>query len=142
MLLYVIYNADLLELTENPGEDSLGYVDDALVMAKGDDLEETVEILTDFMTREEGGFAWAEAHNSTCTIDKLAVTHFTRRRMADLGRPGCTIIREAPAVRGHNFRPSSLEYSRIMTPNIFHHCETPYVPPHRRRSHNPSPEHS
>ena len=50
------------------------------------------------MTREEGGFAWAEAHNSTFAIDKLVVTHFTRRRSADLGRPGCTIIREAPAL--------------------------------------------
>ena len=47
-----------------------------------------------------------------------------------------------PPVRGHNFRPPSLEYSRITTPNIFRHCETPYVPPHRRRSHNPSPEYS
>ena len=98
MLLYIIYNADLLELKENPREDSLGYIDDALVMAKGDDLEETVEILTDFMTREEGGFAWAKAHNSTFAIDKLAVTHFTRRRTVDLERPGRTIIREAPAL--------------------------------------------
>ena len=45
-------------------------------------------------------------------------------------------------VRGHNFRPPSLEYSRITTPNIFRQCGTPYVPPHRQRSHNPSPEYS
>ena len=45
MLLYIVYNADLLEITENPGEDSLGYMDDALVIAEGNNLEEMVEIL-------------------------------------------------------------------------------------------------
>ena len=98
MLLYIVYNVDLLELTEGLGEDSLGYIDDAMIMAEGDDLEETVEILTNFMNRDEGGFAWSKAHNSNFTIDKLAVTHFTRRRRVDPERPGHTIIREAPAL--------------------------------------------
>ena len=75
MLLYIVYNADLLEITENPGEDSLGYMDDALVMAEGNNLEEMVEILTKFMTREDRGFAWSEAHNSKFALDKLAVSH-------------------------------------------------------------------
>ena len=45
------------------------------------------------------------------------------------------------SVRGHNFRPSSLENPRAQTPNVLRRSETPYVPPHRRRSHNrpPSP---
>ena len=51
-------------------------------------------------------------------------------------------LEEGVDVRGHNFRPPSPEYSRITTLNIFCHCETPYVPPHRRRSHNPSSEYS
>ena len=49
------------------------------------------------MTRE-GVFAWSKDHNSTFAIDKLAVTHFSKRRTADPGRPGCTITREAPAL--------------------------------------------
>ena len=108
MLLYIVYNADLLEITENPGEDSLEYVDDALVMAEGNDLEETVEILTNFMTREDEGFAWSEAHNSKFALHKLAVSHFTRRRMADPVRPGHTIIRAAPALilRGEEVKVS------------------------------------
>ena len=64
ILLYIVYNADLLELTEGPGEEWLGYVDNAMIMAEGKDLGETTEILTNFMTREEGGFSWSKAHNS------------------------------------------------------------------------------
>ena len=51
-----------------------------------------------FLMREEGGFAWSEAHNSNFALDKLAVTHFTRRRRAAPGRPGHPVIREAPAL--------------------------------------------
>ena len=98
MLLHIVYNADLLELTEGPREESLGYVDDAMIMAEGKDLEETMEILTYFMTREEGGFAWSEAHNSNFAIDKLVVTHFTRRRRAAPRRPVHVATREAPAL--------------------------------------------
>ena len=44
------------------------------------------------------------------------------------------------AVRGHNFRPPTPEYSRTSSLNIFRHCKTPYVPPHRQRPRDPSPE--
>ncbi|KJA13046.1 hypothetical protein HYPSUDRAFT_115913, partial [Hypholoma sublateritium FD-334 SS-4] len=33
MILYIIYNADLLELAEGPNEESLGFVDDAMAIA-------------------------------------------------------------------------------------------------------------
>src|ERR1700761_8604882 len=42
-------------------------------------------------------------------------------------------------VRGHNLRPSSPENPRAPTPNILCRSETPYVPPHHRRSHNRFP---
>ena len=42
MILYVLYNTDLLEITGNKeNEDSLGYVDDVALIAVGKDLEET-----------------------------------------------------------------------------------------------------
>jgi Reverse transcriptase (RNA-dependent DNA polymerase) len=42
MLLYIIYNADLLEITENDNmEDAVGYVDDIALLAKGEDFEES-----------------------------------------------------------------------------------------------------
>ena len=44
MLLYTIYNADLLDLPDNTHvEDSLGFVDDIALIATGSDFEETTE---------------------------------------------------------------------------------------------------
>ena len=43
------------------------------------------------------------------------------------------VIEHEVVVRGHSFRPSSqMEYLRPTTPDTFHPCNTPYVPPHRR----------
>ena len=87
MIIYILYNADLLELAIPPEEDSLGFVDDALVMVEGDSFEENVNSLTDFMNREDGGFAWSRDHNSRFAIDKLAITHFTQKRTRDPQNP-------------------------------------------------------
>jgi ribonuclease HI len=88
MILYIIYNADLLEIARSPKEEALGFVDDALGMAEGFTLEDNIAALKDFMNREGGGFTWSEEHNSNFALDKLAITHFTRRRMPDPQRPG------------------------------------------------------
>jgi len=98
MLLYILYNTDLLEIAEGP-EESLGFVDDALAMAEADSLTETVEILTNFMNRNNGGFAWSDDHNSHFAIDKLAVTHFTKQRAPDPMRPGHTVPLVAPELK-------------------------------------------
>ena len=43
MILYVLYNADLLEITGNKeNEDSLDYVDNVALITVGKDLEETI----------------------------------------------------------------------------------------------------
>lgn len=95
MILYILYNADLLEIAILP-EDTLGFVDDALAMAEGDTFEDNVSTLTDFMNREGGGFDWSDSHNSTFAIDKLAVTHFTQKRVPDPQRRGKTVPLPAP----------------------------------------------
>ena len=42
MLLYTLYNTDLLDLPDNQeAEDAIGYVDDIALIAVGDDLTET-----------------------------------------------------------------------------------------------------
>jgi hypothetical protein len=42
MLLYIIYNADILEIIDNEAwEDAIGYVDDVALIATGSDFEET-----------------------------------------------------------------------------------------------------
>ena len=42
MLLYIIYNADLLEIPDDENqEDAIGYVDDIALIATGNSFEET-----------------------------------------------------------------------------------------------------
>jgi ribonuclease HI len=96
MILYILYNADLLEITYPPEEEALGFVDDALAMVEGKTFEENVNTLTDLMTREGGGFTWSDKHNSVFALDKLAVTHFTQKRIPDPQRPGKTKLLTAP----------------------------------------------
>jgi hypothetical protein len=48
------------------------------------------------MEREGGGFTWSEEHSSNYALDKLAVTHFTRKRMPDPQQPKKTILISAP----------------------------------------------
>jgi len=80
MILYILYNADLLEIASSPEEESLGYVDDAMVMAEAENFNEMVETISDFMNRENGRFDWSDSHNSRFEINKSAVVHFTRKR--------------------------------------------------------------
>jgi Reverse transcriptase (RNA-dependent DNA polymerase) len=81
MILYILYNADLLEIVHPPEEEVLGFVDDALVMVEGKTFEDNVNALTDFMSKEGGGFIWSDEHNLVFMLDKLAVTHFTKKRV-------------------------------------------------------------
>jgi hypothetical protein len=78
MLLYIIYNADLLDIPESPEEDTIGYVDDACLIAVADDFRTTCKMLKDMMKWDRGGFEWSNKHNSRFAINKLVVTHFTR----------------------------------------------------------------
>jgi len=73
MILYIIYNADLLEIAANAKEDSLGYVNDAMAIACAKTFKKTAKILRSFMEREDGGFQWSDDHNSRFELDKLAV---------------------------------------------------------------------
>jgi hypothetical protein len=89
MILYILYNVDLLEIVHPPEEEALGFVDDTLVMVEGKTFEDNVNALTDFMSREGGSFTWSDEHNSVFALDKLAVTHFTKKRVPN---PCCLVI--------------------------------------------------
>ncbi|KAF7783210.1 hypothetical protein Agabi119p4_2586 [Agaricus bisporus var. burnettii] len=77
MLLYITYNADLLEIPNNLDEGAAGYVDDAYLLATAPDFKQTTRKLQKMMEREGGGFEWSTAHNSKFALDKLAITHFS-----------------------------------------------------------------
>ena len=85
MLLYIIYNADLLDLPTNPKtEDTIGYVDDIAIVAMGKDLHQTTQQLEYIMTRNEGGLDWSRTHNSRFKVNKLAIAHFSKKYTQDL----------------------------------------------------------
>ena len=75
MLLYIIYNVDLLEALRRLKEDAIGCVDDALVITTAKTFKETTRALKSFMERRQGGFNWAQNHNSNFKISKIVVMH-------------------------------------------------------------------
>ena len=84
MLLYIIYNTDLLEITDDETtEDMLGYVDDIALLATGNDFKETTIQLKQLMTKEDGGLQWSKEHNSRFEVTKSAIIHFTRKTSLD-----------------------------------------------------------
>ena len=107
MLLYILYNADLLEIPDDElREDALGYVDDIALVATGNDFEESTQRLKVMMTKEEGGLQWSREHNSKFEVSKSAIIHFSRKTIPDpetdhgrlpLERPKLTLDRQEVA---------------------------------------------
>ena len=91
MLLYILYNVDLLEALRRLDEDAIGYIDDALVVATGRTLKETTTSLKRFMERRDGGFDWALDHNSNFEISKVAVMHCQPKARKPTDRPNPTL---------------------------------------------------
>ena len=84
MLLYIFYNADLLDLPDNPtSEDAIGYIDDIALVAIRNDFEESTNRLKDMMTKEDGGISWSKTHNSRFEVTKSAILHFSRKTTRD-----------------------------------------------------------
>ena len=84
MLLYILYNADLLDLPDDPtSEDAIGYVDDIALISVGEDFEETTNSLRNLMCKDEGGIHWSRVHNSKFEVSKSAVLHFSRKTIPD-----------------------------------------------------------
>ena len=80
MILYIIYNADLLEIVDHDkGEDALGYVDDVAILATGKNYEETTNKIEAIMTKDGGGIKWSREHNSKFEISKSVILHAGRK---------------------------------------------------------------
>ena len=84
MLLYTLYNSDLIDLPDNPeAEDSLGYVDDIAPIAFSINLIETTNCLQNIMTKARGGLDWSLKHNSRFEVSRSAIMHFSRKTVQD-----------------------------------------------------------
>ena len=99
MLLYILYNADLLELPDDPTtEDAVGYVDDIALLTIGADLEETTQKLKDMMTKQDGGIHWSTEHNSRFEVTKSVILHFSRKTAPDPEAEGRRIPLPRPSL--------------------------------------------
>ena len=89
MLLYTLYNADLIDLPDNPeAEDALGYVDDITLIATGVDLAETTNRLQNIMTKAGSGLDWSIKHNSRFEVNKSTIMYFSRKAIQDPDNTG------------------------------------------------------
>jgi hypothetical protein len=80
MILYIIYNTDILEVIGNEEkEGALGYVDDMALIAIGKTFDETTRKLEYMMEKEGGGLEWSREHNSPFEISNSVVLHASRR---------------------------------------------------------------
>jgi hypothetical protein len=55
--------------------ESLGFMDDVMVMATGKDFDETTDKIRRSMEDKNGGLQWSRDHNSCFEISKLAIMH-------------------------------------------------------------------
>ncbi|OQE71313.1 hypothetical protein PENNAL_c0107G01286, partial [Penicillium nalgiovense] len=78
-ILYLIYNADLIESCGN-GATSNGWVDDVCFMAKGDSERETIKKLGAACRKAD---QWAEKHASVFDPKKYALVHFVNTKEID-----------------------------------------------------------
>jgi len=121
MILYILYNADLLEITgDEEKEDALGYVDNAALVAIGADFEETTKRIKRMMMEENGGLQWSRDHNSNFEISKSIVMHVLKKTQPDPQREDKRIPLDRPEliVEGKTYREvSSFKYLGVRIDN-------------------------
>ena len=78
MLYYSFYNVLLLEVASSSNELSPGFVDDSMMLAIGNTLEDCHSTLKDMMERLGGGFDWSYTHNSLFELSKTVLMNFPR----------------------------------------------------------------
>lgn len=77
IVLYQYYNADLLEIPEEKGEDAMAYVDNSIMITTAKSFSEAHKKLTSMMTRQGRVIEWSTMHNSPLEYSKLALVNFT-----------------------------------------------------------------
>jgi len=110
LICYLIYNADLLAIpnTRN-GEMGLLFVDDAAIVAVGEDFTETHQKLRTVMTKPDGIFDWARLHNCEFGIDKFQLLDASRRTAQHpfMPRRRIPLPRKTLVINGHRIEPKT-----------------------------------
>jgi hypothetical protein len=77
MVVYLFYNADILDLPRNKNELAVAYVDDTALFVEGLTFDDTHTTLKRMMNRRHGAFKWSAAHNSKFEVTKFALIDFS-----------------------------------------------------------------
>ena len=77
MLLYLYYNADVLEVPKGRDELGLSYVDNMALLAVAKDFRRAHKRLNQMMNRSGGAIEWSGAHNSCFEATKSILVDFT-----------------------------------------------------------------
>ena len=80
MILYIIYNSDLVRTATGKHELTLAFVDDTVFLPIGKMFQETHQILHDMLERSGGRFEWSTLHNSCFALSKFMLIDFTMNR--------------------------------------------------------------
>ena len=97
MLLYIIYDSDLVDTPRSKKELTLAFVDDTVFLAIADTFQEAHDILLNMLTRSGGGFNWSKDHNSRFEASKFALMDFTMSK---------TKQRPQMIIRGATIKPA------------------------------------
>jgi len=77
MLLYIVYDLDLVTIAKNKDELTLAFVDDTVLLAIAKSFQDTHKILGDMLEREGGAYKWSADHNSRFETSKFGLVDFT-----------------------------------------------------------------
>ena len=77
MVLYLCYNADILEVPSGKCEMGLGYVDDVAFVAAASSFSKAHKLLESMMRCPGGGNYWTIAHNSKFELSNLILVDFS-----------------------------------------------------------------
>ena len=80
MILYLYYNADVLDVAHGRHELGLGYVDDMAFVVTAKSFREAHCILGNMTSCPEGGNAWSLSHNSRFEASKSVLVDFSRSK--------------------------------------------------------------
>ena len=79
-ILYLFYNADLIEELSNGGQ-TMGWIDDVGLLVEGDSAETNCQRIESML---ETAYQWADQHASVFAPEKFAITHFCKDKKQDL----------------------------------------------------------
>ena len=83
MVLYLYYNADMIDIARGRSEMCLGYVDNMALVTIASSFAGTHHMLRSMMACRNGGNSWSVTHNSKFETSKSVLIDFSRNKNVD-----------------------------------------------------------